>query len=211
MGHERDPERTLFRALAMHGEMRANLLRLAAVCVFYVIELVNYHGIHAFGLDVEPAVGMTSRFHHIATGLAIAWSFTAFAIWLSISRHVFHDAMKYAATIADLLLLTLLLLAANGPSSPLCVVYGLIIAVSALRFSLALLWVATAGAIIGYLASVGDAHWRRPEYQVPHHHMVIMVASLVLLGVIVGQVLRTARGALRSVVAKPAPDLGAAE
>ncbi len=205
MVHERDPERAMFRALAMHGEMRANLLRLAAVCVFYLIELVDFHGLPLFG--IAPAAGMTPVFHQLATGLAVAWSFTAFAIWLCLSHHRFNAAMKFTATAADLFLLTMLLLAANGPSSPLCIVYALIIAASALRFSLALLWMATAGAVFGYLVLVADAHWHHPEHQVPHHHLVIVIAALVLLGVIVGQILRTARGALKSVIA-PAPSVG---
>ena len=115
------------------GEARTNLLRVLAIAIFYAIELVNYHGFE-FGPLQIPA-GVDREFHVVATWLAVAWTMTALATLLLLRLHVFPAALKYFTTGSDLVLLTTLLMVADGPRSPLVTGYFLIIAASATSVS----------------------------------------------------------------------------
>ncbi len=137
------------------GEARTNLLRVLAIAIFYAIELVNYHGFE-FGPLQIPA-GVDREFHVVATWLAVAWTMTALATLLLLRLHVFPAALKYFTTGSDLVLLTTLLMVADGPRSPLVTGYFLIIAASALRFRLSLVWFATVGSMGCYLFLAGYA------------------------------------------------------
>jgi hypothetical protein len=200
------PMQALSRALACQGEARANAMRLAGIAGFYAIELVDRFGVSVGPVQLAPVAGVDERFHLIITGIALAWCMVAVGVWFCLQRRVFFDAMKFVTTGIDLLLATLVLLAADGPGSPLGVLYPLAILVAALRFSLPLVWMATAGAVVGYLALVANAHWWRPGLAVPHHHAFIVVVALVLTGVVCGQLLRTVRAALAGALAPDGED-----
>lgn len=165
------------------GEARANLLRVLAIALFYAIELWNYH-----------AGGVDRRFHIAVTALAAAWAMTGWGVWVCLERRVFPERLKYLSTAADLALLTCILLAADGPRSPLKVGYFLIICLAALRFSVPLIRAAAAGAVAGYLVLMGNAFWFRPGLRVPRYQEAIFVLALTLTGVIVGQLVRRVRG-----------------
>ena len=64
---------------------------------------------------------------------------------------------------------------------------------AALRFSLPLIWFATAGGMFGYLALLAHAKWFAPEHQVPRYHEVMFLLALGLTGITLGQVLRRVR------------------
>ena len=89
--------------------------------------------------------------------------------------------------------MTCVLAVSNGPRSPLIVGYFLILALAALRFSLPLIWFATAGGMFGYLALLAHAKWFVPEHQVPRYHEVMFLLALGLTGITLGQVLRRVR------------------
>lgn len=102
--------------------------------------------------------------------------------------------MKFVSTSGDVLLMTCVLMVANGPRSPLIVGYFLILALAALRFSLPLIWLATGGGMLGYLALLGHAKWYVPEQMVPRYHEIMFLLALGLTGITLGQVLRRVRG-----------------
>jgi hypothetical protein len=95
--------------------------------------------------------------------------------------------------------LTSILTLADGPKSPLVIGYFLVIVLASLRFSLHLIWFATAGAIGGYLFLLGFARWgsipgwEKPDVTVPRYYQIIFVLGLVLTGVVLGQVIRRVR------------------
>lgn len=176
------------------GEARANLLRIAAIGSFYAIELANYHGVDLGPLQV-PAI-VDQKFHTVVTALAIAWTMVALGTQLCLKLHVFPSALKYVTTGCDVLLLTTILMVADGPRSPLVVAYFLIIVLAALRFQLALVWCATVGSLAGYLFLTGYARWYAGpdrELSVPRSQQLIMLVALALSGIILGQVIRRAR------------------
>lgn len=179
------------------GEGRANLLRLIGVTAFYAVELVNYHGLH-LGFVEMPRV-VERPFHLAVTMLTVTWAMVCLAVLVARRQRVFPASLKFFSTGADLVLLTSVLCLADGPRSPMVVVYFLIIALAALRFSLRLIWFATGGAIAGYLFLLGFARWgsipgwEKPDMTVPRHQQVIFVIALALTGIVLGQIVRRVR------------------
>jgi hypothetical protein len=176
------------------GEARANLLRIAAIGAFYVIELVNYHGLDLGPLQMPSMVDQ--QFHQVVTALAIAWTMVALGTQLCLKVQVFPSGLKYVTTGCDVVLLTTILTVADGPRSPLVVGYFLIIVLSTLRFQLRLVWCATLGSLAGYLFLNGYARWFAAadrQLSVPRYQQLIILLALALTGIILGQVIRRVR------------------
>lgn len=162
------------------GESRANLLRVGGIAGFYLVELFN-------------RAAVPPEFHHAVTALAAGWVMAAWAVHMCLRRRVFPAAMKYLSTGADLLLFTALLLLADGPRSPLIAGYFFILCLSALRFSTGLVRFASFGALASYLFVAGQAARVRPALAVGRNHELIVLLSLALCGVTLGQLLRRVR------------------
>ena len=163
------------------GESRANLLRVCGIALFYLVEFHNRANVSAV-------------FHSAMTALAAGWLMTSWAVYVCLNRRVFPGAMKFLSTGVDLLLLTCLLLLADGPRSPMIVGYFFILSLALLRFNISLLRFATAGAMISYLAVARQAAWRRPELGVTPNYELIVCLSLALCGTTLGQAVRRMRG-----------------
>ena len=176
------------------GEARANLLRIAAIGAFYVIELVNYHGLDLGPLQMPSTVDQ--QFHATVTAVTVAWVLVALATLLCLRIHIFPAALKYLTTGCDVVLLTTILTVADGPRSPLVVGYFLIIVLSTLRFQLRLVWCATLGSLAGYLFLNGYARWFAAadrQLSVPRYQQLIVLLALALTGITLGQVIRRVR------------------
>ena len=117
-------------------------------------------------------------------------------------------ALKYVATGLDVVLLTLLLMVADGPRSPLVIGFFLIPAMATLRFQLRLVWFATIAAMLGYLWLLGWARWIEDvrDVRVPRYQELIFLTALALSGLIQGQVIRR----VKSMAAEYARRLAAA-
>ncbi len=202
------------------GEVRANLLRIVAVGTFYLIHLGTYLSSQgklpswsspfgAGGLQLAEQGQVDQRFHVMVTLLAVAWIMVAAGIHLSLRARVFPTWISLVATLCDVLFLTSILMIAAGPRSPLIVGYFLIIVLAALRFDLQLVRVTTFASVAGYLCVLGYAKWPATfggdpalDLTVPRYHQMIVIVSLALTGVFVGQVVRRAR-ALLAAASKP--------
>jgi hypothetical protein len=184
------------------GEARANVVRVVAIAVFYAIELATYRGFHLGPIAIEATRDLSH--HNAMTALAVAWTTLALMIHLSLWRRYFPHALPFFSTGMDLFLLTLLLVLANGPRSPAVVVYFLILALATLRFRLTLVWCATAGALASYLVVLWYArYWApSPERLLPRYAQLIFAATLILCGVIQGQLIRQVRGLARDFAAR---------
>lgn len=169
------------------GEWRANLLRILAVGAFYAVQLTHFH---FFATDVTAE----RPFHRAATALAVVWTAVALAVIVGLRRGFLPASLKYVTTGVDILLLTVLAAVGSGPTSPVVLGYFLILALAALRFSLPLVRCATLSAMLGYLATVGakDASWFDSQHATPPAQQLIMLVSLGLTGVMLGQVVRRA-------------------
>jgi hypothetical protein len=164
------------------GESRANLFRIVGIGLFYGIEWANY------------AAGKVDRpFHQAVTALALAWAVVALGVLICLTRHVFPASLKFLSTTADLVLLTVILVLADGPKSPLVVAYFLLVVVALLRFSLPLVWFTSGGAILCYMFLLGYAKWFAVGNIVPRYQQAIFLLAIALTGIILGQVVRRVR------------------
>jgi hypothetical protein len=170
------------------GEGKANLLRLVTICVFYVLQLIHFY-------FLTPAGERDLTFHRAATTLAVAASLLSLAVLLCLRGRIFPAGLKFLSTGADVLLLTMLAAVGAGPNSPLVLAYFLVIAMAALRFSLPLVWFATPCTMIGYLAliSIKDDRLFDANHVVRPVEQLVMLATLALTGIIIGQVIRRVR------------------
>jgi hypothetical protein len=174
------------------GEGRANLLRIAGIGAFYIVELLNYHGLD-LGVVRMPQI-RDQAFHQAVTALAVAWVMEGLAVFLSLQRQIFPASLKFLSTAGDLILLTALLMVAAGPRSPIIVAYFVILALATLRFSVTLVQFTTAGAIASYLFVLGYAAWfASRDIRVPRYHEIIVLLALGLTGITLGQIIRRAR------------------
>src|SRR5579862_8142285 len=95
------------------AEGRANLLRVVGIAAFYLVHLANYH--RWFGL---PEVrGVDRRFNQEVTALAVAWVVMALAVRVALDNRLFPRSMKFITTVADIVLLTLVIGIGDGPKS----------------------------------------------------------------------------------------------
>ncbi|MGO8689881.1 MAG: hypothetical protein ACLQLG_09615 [Thermoguttaceae bacterium] len=165
------------------GEGRANLLRIAGIAAFYGIELANYW------------TGVVDRpFHQAVTALALAWALIALGVLFCLGQHIFPASLKFLSTAADVVLLTAILVLADGPKSPLVVAYFLLIVLATLRLSLRLVWFATLGSMLGYLFLLGYAKWfTTRDLRVTRYQQAIFLLALALTGIVLGQVIRRVR------------------
>jgi hypothetical protein len=178
------------------GEVRLNLVRLAAVILFY-----GYHLVNVYGSRDNPE--LAGAFHVKVTALVMVWSVGVVVLWLYLSRRWVPPALKYAVTAWDTVLITTLLVLAGGPRGPLVVLYFLAIAASPLRLSLRLVYTATLlalaayGFLLGHYAFYVVGYERyyhtEPALQIPRTQEVIFALGLVTAGVLAGQVVRQAR------------------
>ena len=173
------------------GESRANTLRIVCVGVFYIVELINYYGLR-LGVFEMPEVTEKS-YHQAVTALAVAWTALGLGVLYCLSNRFLPRVLKFASTGCDLLLLTLILIVASGPKSPMVVGYFLLIGLSTLRFNLPLVRFTTVGAMIGYLCVAAHARWFATDLRVPRFHQIIVLLALGLTGIVLGQVIRRVR------------------
>jgi hypothetical protein len=174
------------------AEGRANLLRVLAVGVFYAIQLVYY-----YGLDSQER-HQNEVFQQQATALAAAAILLSLAVMVCLRASLFPGWLMYASTLGDIVIVSALAAVGSGPQSPMVIAYFVILAITALRFSIPLVGCATATCMVGYLAVVALTHpgWlgnAKRSYEVPLVKQAVFLASLALCGLILGQAIRRVR------------------
>ena len=142
-------------------------------------------------------------FHQSVTALAVAWSAVCLGLLLCLKMRVFPAGLKFFSTACDVLFLTGILMAADGPRSPLVIGYFLVIVVSTLRFSLPLVRFATLGSMAGYLWLLAYARWFTDrDLHVPRYQQAIFLLGLALAGIVLGQAIRRVEGLARDYAAR---------
>ena len=163
--------------------------RLAALGVFYVVELVNYYLVR-----------------RSTTGSSTCGFRCLVAVWaaMSIICQQFLDSRRWSiparfvwGTLDSLVLLAVLLLAANGAASPLVVGYPLLIAASGLWFRVRFVWFITVLSLLSYGIVVVDFYSWRPELQShiggdANRHVIFAIA-LVVLGSVIAYLVQRVR------------------
>jgi hypothetical protein len=176
------------------GEIRVNLIRLAAIIAFYANHLVHFH---FFG----DGSALTRSFHAAVTTIVFAWSLQVLALHVCLTRRFVPDVLKYIAVSCDLLLVTSLLIVTASPRTMLSVLYFLVIASVPLRLSLRLVYVTTLGAMAGYVLflgyykyfTVGLERYATDPNRLSRTDQAIFVLALGAAGLLAGQMVRQAR------------------
>lgn len=176
------------------AEARANLLRICGIGAFYLIELVNYYGVRLGPIELQPLPGVDQQFHARVTMLALLWAMLGLGVLMALRHQWFPNWLKYATTCTDVVLLTSILVVADGPKSPLVVAYFLVMLLAALRFNLRLVQCAAAACVAGYVFLLGYARFgTQRDLRVPRHEQAMVLLALLLCGVILGQMARYVR------------------
>lgn len=168
--------------------MRASVLRGILVVVFYAVQLLHYLTL----VDIENADRV---FHRQVTFAAIAWLFVSLSVFMALRGGFMPSWLKYLTTAIDLGLVTLLAWLSRGPSSPLISALFLVLALAAIRFRIGLIWFASLGAMGCYMLLVGsvDSQWFDAKHATPILTQAIALCSLGCTGIVLGQVVRSAR------------------
>jgi hypothetical protein len=175
------------------GEVRVNLLRLAAIVVFY-----GHHLVNVFLIQDDPS--LHGNYHAMVTALVLAWAMAVLAIHFCLSRRWVPPALKYVATAWDLLLVTALLVIGRDPKSTLAVLYFLVIIAAALRVSLPLIYAATLGAMTAYAFFLGYERFGLglPDSQrLSRPQQIVFLLALGAAGLLAGQIVRQVRRLLQ--------------
>ena len=177
------------------GETRVNVVRLVAIALFY--------GRHLIDVFQSPADSPTrGQFHLVVTAIAVAWAAAAVVLHVWLTRRWVPPWLKYAAVLWDALMITLVCVAARSPATPLVLLYFGLVASAPLRWSLRLVWCATAAAMLGYLFLLGDYAWyvigfhryyATPELRIPRSTEAITLLALLTCGLFAGQIVRQVR------------------
>ncbi len=180
---------------AWAGEIRVNLIRIIAIVVFYLRHLIELF----LSENDAPVRGI---YHLRVTGLVIAWAGIAGVVHLLLSRRFYPPAMKFATSLLDALMITVLCAIAGGPQTPLVLLYFGVIAAAPLRLSLPVVWTATLSSIFGYLALLGWYAWyvigfktyyATTSLRIARSQEIITVLALGVAGLFAGQMVRQAR------------------
>lgn len=184
---------------AYRAEARANLLRIVAIGVFYLVHLWSYYSsqgkVPNFGLlQLAEKGAISSQFHIEITLISVAWVMIALGVFAALQNRIFPTWMPYCTTGADIALLTVVLCVSSGPRSPLIAAYFLILILAALRLNLRLVWCATAGCALAYFVLLGCTKWAvvrgLSAESVPRYYEVIVLVAIALAGIMLGQIIR---------------------
>jgi hypothetical protein len=186
------------------AEMRINLVRIAAVGIFYLIHLVHHwaatHDSSLLkSLELDTGGVLTDKLHVAVTCIVVAWTMLAVLVHAMLREGRSPRWLSVGATFLDVILLTAALLLSSGAASPLVAGYFLIVMMAGLRLDLRLVWETAGLSIAGYMFVLGCTRWPQGFLlenilpAVPRYQQLMMVAALALSGVIVGQWIRHAR------------------
>jgi serine/threonine-protein kinase len=126
----------------------------------------------------------------IYTAIMLVWAAGARLFQTLVTRPAWTVLAIYGWSALDVLMLTVLLLVGDGPKSALLVGYFLLIAGTALRFRLALVWFVTGLGMISYLVLILDALVRRSHLAPRPLAAVVFSLSLAVLGWVMHLLLR---------------------
>ena len=174
----------LFAEEEKAGEQKVNIIRLAAIAVFFLDELLNYYWLGA----VEHRIHLSTRW------TLVVWELFAFAAWYRVNlRGNYARWMKYASTGVDVLFLTFIVIALEGNSGPLISLFYLLIAESALRYSRGAIFAVTGLSAAGY-ATVWLYSFGNPRIpSVSTYAAGIHILAMIVMGVIVAYIVKKMR------------------
>ena len=185
---QREAWHITLRWQSFEGEIRAGILRVAALIFFYLLQLVHY-------LFFSDGTETEQLFHRQITWVVATWLFVTLATLACLRRRVFPSWLGTASCIVDLVLLTLGAILGSAANSPLVHCYFLVIGISALRSNLTVIWLSTLGSMLCYMVLVGasDKSWFNEEHAVEPIRQLVTLVALAGMGLALGQLVRMNR------------------
>ncbi len=159
---------------------------LVALSVFYLNHLL------LLGLGTK---GEGGDFHWFVTVLVALWGLGAAGFQWLLSRTRRRELVAYGWAALDVLMFTVFMLRGNGPQSAMLVGYLLLIAGTALRYRISMVWFVTSLCLASYIGLVIEASWRRPDFAVAPKSWILFVISLFVMGLIQQLLLRRLQAA----------------
>jgi len=172
------------RISEIQAAKRINVFRAIAVIVFFGIVVFRFANSEKTDADYSY-IFRSGRICGI-------WMMLVAAIAIGLYRRTLPNVIKFLTTICDTVLLTSVAGIGQNAESTLVVVYFIIIACSFLRFSKLLIFFTTAICVVAYLVLV----FKTPTYwegAFPYVEVFRMVAGLIGMGIIGGQLCRSCR------------------
>lgn len=202
---ESDQQTRVAQWLPAAADVRGNVIRMIAIAGFYGIHLLNVYLPGLESSSMRSAAGLadsqvSATVHLAVSVLVFAWLMQAMGVHLSSMTKPLSQQLAFAVIVGDAFWLTAALCFSTGPGGPLVAGYFLIIGLAALRLDLWLIRWATVASTFGYLFVLGAARWPvglLKEIQVaavPRYHQIMIIVALILMGVVVGQVVRLGWG-----------------
>lgn len=183
------------RIEAWAGELRVNVIRILAIAIFY--------GRHLIEMFLSPKDSPVRGLYHLrVTAVIVAGAAAAAMVHILLSRRHYPPMMKFATSLLDVLMITLLCAIRQDPQSPLILLYFATIAAAPLRLSLPLVWVTSFASVLGYLSVLAyyawyligfEKYYATPSVQIPRSHEIIVLLTMGVAALFAGQVVRQAR------------------
>jgi hypothetical protein len=177
------------------GEVRVNLVRLTALIIFYA-----YHLFDVYQNRDNPAY--TPNYRADVAAVAFAWAGVVVVAHAGLRSGRLPTGLPVFTTLADAALVTALVTVSGGPkSTPLVLLYLLIVAAAPPRLSVLLVWLAAVAAALGYLVALGHyvfvrvgttVYYGDAAVRVPRPQEVITVLAILTAGLLAGQAVRQA-------------------
>ncbi|MBX7194071.1 MAG: hypothetical protein K1X94_18600 [Sandaracinaceae bacterium] len=181
------------RLTELRGEERANLIRIVGIAGFYGVQLLNRYGVALGPVQIPAMEGVEGSFHLLMSLLALTGVLVASGVLIALRNRFFPWWIKYATSTVDLVLASIALVVADGPSSPLVVIFFPLLGLSVLRFSQSLVRYTTCATIVAYLFVALAALRDRPTLAVPLYQAILFVLALAIVGVALDHVAREVR------------------
>src|SRR5438132_1046670 len=113
------------RVEAWAGEIRVNVIRIAAIVLFY--------GRHLIEVMLSPKNSpVRGEYHLRVTAVVLVWATLAGVLHVVLTRRRYPAELKYVASLLDVLMVTTLCAIAGGPKTPLVLLYFALIAAAPL-------------------------------------------------------------------------------
>lgn len=165
------------------GEVRVNLVRAAGLSLLYFWHLIRFYVINDNTISL--------RFHVLATLLLMGgMAFTG--VWqVILSRRLLPRFLPEVSVLVDLFIATVLLGMSKGePFTQAPIVFLLVIATTAVRGSLRLVWLATLGSLAGYYLALWYWHVNVPGVALQPWSAGLFVPGVLVAGLLAGQAVR---------------------
>src|SRR4051794_2218156 len=116
------------------GEVRVNLVRLVALLAFY-----GYHLVDVSLSRGDPAY--TTDYRTGVMAVVFGWAGCVIVAYSILRQRRLPPSLPYLTCLADIALVTALVIVSDGPKSPLVMLYLLAVSAAPLRLSLSVVYV----------------------------------------------------------------------